>query len=127
MPTSSSPLYDKTGKVLVIPKSCVPPFLGHSALARALLYMYCCAGAAPVGGKHDRRPLPALFQITLSMSKTKLVQWYQSGDIVTASLKLRQLAPSETRGDIEARFEEQYCAVYEGGTCTSSILAHESA
>ena len=45
----------------------------------------------------------------------KLVEWYQSGDIVTASLKLQPLRPPQTRGEIEAKFQEQHCAVYEGG------------
>lgn len=50
------------------------------------------------------------------MSKAKLVQWYQSSEYVTASLKLRTLSPSETRRDIEGKFGERYCAIYEGGT-----------
>ena len=52
----------------------------------------------------------------------KLVEWYQSGDFVTASLKLRPLRPPQTRGEIEAKFQEQYCAVYEGGKLEYAAL-----
>ena len=56
------------------------------------------------------------------MSKAKLVQWYQSVDFVTASLKLRPLPHSQTTRNIEAKFEEQYCAVYEDGTHVVNFL-----
>ena len=52
-----------------------------------------------------------------SMAK-KQVEWYQSGDFVTASLKLRPVRPPQTRGEIKAEFHEQHCAVYEGGKHT---------
>ena len=52
-----------------------------------------------------------------SMAK-KQVEWYQSGDFVTVSLKLRPVKPPQTRGEIKAEFHEQHCAVYEGGKHT---------
>lgn len=52
------------------------------------------------------------------MSKLK-AEWYQNGDFVTASVKLRRLAPSQTRGEVKPIFEEQYCAIYEGGSKTT--------
>ena len=38
-------------------------------------------------------------------------QWYQTPNLVTASIKLKEIPP----GKITARFGEQYCAVYVGG------------
>ena len=52
----------------------------------------------------------------------KLVEWYQSGDFATASLKLRPPKPPQTRGEIEAKFQEQYCAVYEAGKLECAAL-----
>ena len=41
-------------------------------------------------------------------------QWYQTPNMVTASINLKGIPPDKL-GDITARFGEQYCAVYVGG------------
>ena len=41
-------------------------------------------------------------------------QWYQTANMVTASIKLKGIPPDRL-SDITARFREQYCAVYVGG------------
>ena len=55
--------------------------------------------------------------LSASMAK-KQVEWYQGGDFVTVSLKLRPVIPPQTRGEIKAEFHEQHCAIYEGGKHT---------
>ena len=48
-------------------------------------------------------------------------QWYQTPDIVTASIKLKGIPPDRL-GDITARFREQYCAVYVGGESSDELM-----
>ena len=42
------------------------------------------------------------------------LQWYQTPDMVTVSIKLKGIPPDKI-GDITAKFGEQYCAMYMGG------------
>jgi len=52
-------------------------------------------------------------------------QWYQTPNLVTASIKLKGIPPDK----ITARFGEQYCAVYVGGEspdeCKGSCFVSE--
>ena len=52
-------------------------------------------------------------------------QWYQTPDIVTASIKLKGIPPDKI-GDITARFGEQYCAVHVGGESPDESLLPSS-
>ena len=48
--------------------------------------------------------------------------WYQTPNMVTASLKLKGIPP----GKITARFREQYCAVYVGGESPDELMLPSS-
>ena len=49
---------------------------------------------------------------SLQMSVRPKCQWYQNSSHVTASV---QLKPEATRSKVTADFEENYCAIYDGG------------
>ena len=53
-------------------------------------------------------------------------QWYQTPDIVTASIKLKGIPPDKI-SDITARFGEQYCALYVGGESPDEPMLTHSA
>ena len=52
-------------------------------------------------------------------------QWYQTANMVTASIKLKGIPPDRL-GDITARFREQYCAVYVGGKSPDELMLPSS-
>ena len=51
--------------------------------------------------------------------------WYQTPNIVTVSIKLKEIPPDKI-GDITAQFGEQYCTVYLGGESPDELLLPSS-